>query len=141
MLIRGRRGARRGRAPWARGQQGFTYLEMLVAVALLAITFVPLLGLLTAGLYANYHARYMTVAVELAQARIDQLRAQGFDAITDVPRGPADPGPPFEGLSGYEWEVEVEPLGDDLKDVTVTVFWSRPKSVSHVQLRTLVCRP
>ena len=55
---------------------GFTLLEVMVAVAVIAIALVPLLRLHLLSLDATLHAQDLTIAVGLAQAKMAEMSAK-----------------------------------------------------------------
>ena len=69
-----RRSHQTGRWPHAEAASGFSLLEVLMAVALLAGALVALAQLCAIATSANVVARGTTVAVVLATAKIEQLR-------------------------------------------------------------------
>jgi prepilin-type N-terminal cleavage/methylation domain-containing protein len=78
------------------GELGFTMVEVLVALAILAITIVPLMGLFTLAPMLHQHREQKLRAGFLAQLRLEQVKneiIQGFDEdCTD---------PVFDG-NGYD---------------------------------------
>ncbi len=96
------------------------YLEVLLAVAVMGLAFLPALGLLFAGLDGNAAARHLSTATFLAQEEIESLRNMPFAEITS--RGRAE----VDGFPGYWRRVEVE--------------WEVKGRVSAVRLATLVGR-
>ena len=60
---------------------GFTLMEVMVAVLLLGVTLAGSLGLLSWMVHANRFSSQVTEAMTLNQAKIDELREQGFEAM------------------------------------------------------------
>ena len=54
-------------------QRGFTLLEVLIALAILGAALVVLLRLSTSDVRASYHARMLTIATGLAQAKMEDV--------------------------------------------------------------------
>jgi len=121
-------------------ERGFSYIEIVVAIALLALAVVPLFGLLQAAVAAGTHSRHVTVATGLSQAQLEDLRGADFDSVTAAGRAPVAATPGLESFTAYEWETAVSGRGPDLKHVSVTVFWSDPASEDAVCLQTLIYR-
>lgn len=95
------------------GNSGFTLLEVMISVAVLAVGVVPLL-VTHASTVANLRrSREMTVAALLARDRLAELEAYGFTALSEglgmfgQPGGGGD-GHPF--LNFEEKVEETEPL-------------------------------
>ena len=110
------------------GEQGFTFNEVLVAITIAAITILGYSLSSVDGIRRQKGAENLTVAIQLAQDKIEQLKSQ--KDISDEDRCPAagDIGLPASGsLSGgiFErcWRIAASSLGETLKQVDVTVFW------------------
>ena len=104
---------------------GFTLLEVMVAVAIIALSFTSLLGSQSQSISYAATARFETVASLLARQKLSQIYIEGFDELS---AGDGDFGDDF---AGYHWQTEVEDLTEDdtglpgvedmLKLVTLTV--------------------
>jgi general secretion pathway protein I len=72
-------------------QSGFTLLEVMIAVAILAITLVTLLSVVTGNIRATRHARLTTTATFLARAKMveleDQVLENGFSTDDESAEG------------------------------------------------------
>lgn len=124
-----------------RSEKGFTLLEIIAALAILATAILALVQLISGGLnHAAQSERYLN-GVYLAQQKFSQLELDNFD--TDLSEGS------FENLEGYYWQLEVLPYESDLNDeeariqiqqISLRVFWEdegREKEVRLVSLRIL----
>jgi Tfp pilus assembly protein PilV len=74
-----------------RSQRGFTTIEVLQACALSSVAMVGLSSLLFTTMHGNIHARDVTAAANVAQAKIEELRgisyalvASGSDSVTSA---------------------------------------------------------
>jgi len=81
------------------GPGGFTLVECLVAVAVLALGGMAAIWLHIAAMRINTRATYLSVASSLAISEIERLHheaqdADGFDNITDIATDPAGQPPP-----------------------------------------------
>lgn len=104
---------------------GFTLLEVMVAIAIIAIVLVGVLRLQGQTVGMNESFRFYTQAPLLANARMSEVLADPDGA------GGATSGDFGEAFAGYTWEVEREPVildvvdGDEIEmekiDVTVTL--------------------
>jgi general secretion pathway protein I len=100
------------------GQAGFTLLEVLVALGILATAYVALLQTLSGSIRLSTYGRQVTVAAFLAQAKLEQteekLIKDGFPVDSDVTKGTFEES----GYPGYRWKMEVRkielPIGDAL---------------------------
>jgi Tfp pilus assembly protein PilV len=122
-------------------EQGFTFNELLVAIN---ITVVAVLGysLSAVGVIRGQKsADNLTVAIQLAQDKMEQLKSHA--SITNEDRCPdtGDRGISATGSAGgiFDrcWRVSDSALGDNLKQLDVTVSW-RDYESHEVTLSTLV---
>ncbi len=122
---------------------GFTLLEVMVAVAIIAISFVSLLGSQSQSISYAAISRFETVASLLARQKIAEIQVAGFD---DVQAGQGD----FEGdFTDFQWQTEIEDLSEDdtgipgaedlLKLVTLTVSRSNDEDMV-LQVRTVLMK-
>lgn len=100
-----------------RALRGFTFLEVLVALAILGSSFVVLLSAHSSALRQEARARRLMTATTLAREVIAR------SAIGDLPEFGSDSGE-FEGVAGYAWarQVEATPFPGVL-EVRVQVSW------------------
>ena len=105
--------------------KGFTLLEVMIAVALLAIALTTLLGSQSQSVSFANSAKFETMAALLAQSKMSEIAVQDKDELNS---GSGDFG---EDYPGYAWEVTVsdisiegvENISDYLKQVDLTVTW------------------
>jgi len=93
-----------------RGEEGFTLLEVMAAVAILALTLVVLLSVITNNMRATAHARMLTTATFLARGKIvsleDTLIEKGFQDLDEDDDGNfAD-----QGFREYSWTTSIEKI-------------------------------
>ena len=89
---------------------GFTLLEIMIAVAVLAATTVVLLRIVTNNIRATNHAKLTTAATFLARTKIsdveDDVLYNGFSTDTESDKGTfKDEGPGYER---FRWETMIE---------------------------------
>ena len=113
---------------------GFTLLEVLVAVAILAFALVPLLGLHVGNLALLGRDQRITDATMLARALMTEAEVEPFPDIglTDGDFEDRYPG----RFPGLRWEREVTaPLPvPDIREVRVRVFGGDQESGDDVTL-------
>jgi general secretion pathway protein I len=109
-------------------QSGFTLLEVMIAVAVLAIALTTLLGSQSQSISLANEAKFFTTASLLGKGKMAELELAESDELKD------DSGDFGEDFPGYGWEVEVndfslgdfgdlDDFSDHLKQVDLTVFW------------------
>ncbi len=63
---------------------GYTFIELLIALALLGIVVAPLLNLFATGYAFIGDARMQTTALNLCRARLEEMRSLGYTAVYDL---------------------------------------------------------
>ena len=111
----------------ARSDRAFTLLEVMVAVAIIAVALVTLLGSQSRSLSYATEAKFNIVAPMLASLKLAEVE-RGIVAISD------DEGDFDEEFSGYSWKMEVEDaeleletpveMKNPLQKIALTVLWS-----------------
>ena len=105
--------------------KGFTLLEVMIAVALIAIALVTLLGSQSQSVsYAN-SAKFETMAALLAQSKMSEILIQDAGALS------GDSGDFGDDYQGYAWEATVsdvsiaglDTISEYLKQIDITVTW------------------
>ncbi len=66
--------------PWS-SRQGFSLIETLIALSILIIAVLALVQLFPMGLKASYKAKQITVATNLAQAKVEEIISQSYSQI------------------------------------------------------------
>jgi prepilin-type N-terminal cleavage/methylation domain-containing protein len=119
-------------------QKGFSLLELIIAIGVLAVGLVGILQIFPVGLRASYRSGMVTKATFLAQNKIEEVKIAGFEAITELP-----PKMALSGTEGdFDWAIFIDEAylegldsSDDLRKVTVAVSWierNRPRSKDFV---------
>lgn len=107
---------------------GFTLVEVLVSLVILAISLLALASLMTTTTKNNAFGGNLTEAATFAQDRMEELRVTDWDNIVSG----NDPNP-IQGSTGINytraWTVVLgpnspAPPNDNEKRVTVTVNWN-----------------
>ena len=109
---------------------GFTLFEMVLVIALVTTASVALLQALGTGLFAGRENENETVAANLAQEKIEELRKKSFSGISSETRAAVS------GFSPYEREVVVSTVQTGLKQATVNVYWTSKSATLSSSLVT-----
>jgi len=125
------------------GVSGFTLLEVMVAVAVIAIAFVTLIGAQSQSVSIATRSKFDAMASLLAQRKIAELNLLDYNELAG---GEGNFG---EDSPNFTWRVKVTELsegdtgikGSDgmLKAVDVTVLIEQDANLSYA-LRTIVCK-
>ena len=103
---------------------GFTLLEIMVSVSIIAIVLVSIYKMQAQTISMNYEARFYATAPLLAQFKMTEQETKSLEDLT------SDSGNFDDDFPGYSWsmavdDVESEALGNtakDLKKIDVTIF-------------------
>jgi len=114
---------------------GFTLLEVMVAMAIMAIVLVSVYRMHSQTLTMNTAARFYTQAPLLARGKLAQLEAASSEMVA------GDSGNFGDKFPGYTWnisteEVSSEALGEiaaDLKRIDMTVSFNKDEYVYNVR--------
>jgi len=125
------------------GEDGFTLVETVIAMLLLAVIMAGVSGLIYTGLLAGERAGNQTVALNLAQAVLESLKeGPALADDDDVPKTSfASLDDEYQGFSGYAYQVTVAPHDERLNQVSVQVFYPLRDTERVVNLSTLVAKP
>ena len=114
----------------------FTLVEVLVAIAFMAVAMLGLLRLQVVSIRSTDHARRLSQATLLADAKMAETLAAG---CTDVGAASGTTDAP----AAMDWQVRVEdaPVAElpdlaGVRSVTVRVNWKDGRDVRQVQLVT-----
>lgn len=118
------------------GQSGFTLLEVMVALAIVATALVALLSLGNHSIAVNDHLQNLTRATFLAQERMALIEVDSEQGSFDLTEQSGDFDKPFEN---YHWRVTYEdtPL-QGVKMVTLVVSWGNEAANENVSLSSFV---
>jgi len=123
--------------------KGFSLLELIIAIAVLAVGLVGVLQIFPIGLRASQTAGMMTKASFLAQNKIEDVKLAGFDAITELP-----PKIPLSGRDGdFEWAIKIDEIApegveasEDMRKITVTLTWPERNTTRSKDFITYVTK-
>jgi len=122
-------------------QRGYTFNELLAAMAI-GVVAVMSYSLNTASMFRHQAVNNnATIALQLAQDKIEELQARRNLADENRCPGAGDIGLTASGAPGGRfdrcWHIQPSPLGANLKQIDVTVSW-RDLHPSEISLSVLV---
>ena len=109
--------------------KGFTLIEVLVSLVILAISLLALAGLMTTTTKNNSVGGRLTEAATLAQDKLEELRALPWDTIplnqtSDTPI--TRPGIQYN----RSWTARLNAMNADIKEIEIIVRWTDTTSHS-----------
>ena len=119
-----------------RSSNGFTLLEIMVAISIIATVLVTVYRMHAQTISMNFISRFQTTAPMLAKKVLTEIETKTVDNLVD------DSGDFGKEFSYYKWqvsvkEVESESLGEiakDLKQIEVTVSLNEDEDVYSIRL-------
>jgi prepilin-type N-terminal cleavage/methylation domain-containing protein len=100
---------------------GFTLVEVLVALIILSFSLLALAGLMVTTTKNNSFGSKMTEAATFAQDKLEELRAMRWK---DIPEGTNSDPVPKTGSTGTDytriWKVKTDGI---LKTITISINW------------------
>ncbi len=122
-------------------QEGFSYTEILVSMAVITVGVLGFSLNTISVIQGNRNSASHTIATNLAQDKLEQLGAQPALSNIDRCSGSGERGISASGAAGgiYDrcWTIKDSSLGSGLKEISVTVHW-RDSGLRAVTLSTLV---
>lgn len=126
-------------------EQAFSLIELLVALTVLSIGLFTLAGMQQTAIHGITASRDLTSAVFLAETKINELQAQGYEALasgtSSDPNNPVDAKGESGGMFTRSWTIRGH--GPSMKQITVTVSWrdlmrgSRSTSLDTIVSKTM----
>ena len=114
-------------------QRGFTLLEVMVALVIIATAFVVLLHSRNQSVLMADYALHVTEATLLASQKLGEIQEEGF------PEPGEDEGDFGEESAGYAWKSVVSATPYEfVREVKVSVLWGIQAGGSSVDLVSYV---
>jgi general secretion pathway protein I len=122
----------------SRSDEGFTLLEVMIALAIVAIALVTLLGLSNRSIQVQGRIQKMTRATLLAQQLMSEQEIIDPATRSWEPQEEAFE-PPF---ADFRWQISYQDtLLDRVKQVNVVVLWGDPARNEQIELISFVEGP
>lgn len=115
-----------------RREKGFTLLEVLLTIILIAVGFTALLQAFSIGLFSGAENENELIAMTLAQEKMEDLRNRTYVSIVSEARAAVT------GYPSFERQVVVTTPQTGLALITTTVFWASKGSDLSVVLVTYI---
>ncbi|NIO48075.1 MAG: hypothetical protein GTN73_01350 [Candidatus Aminicenantes bacterium] len=120
-------------------EEGLTYIEVLVTMVILALVLIALLSCFLHGFNVLSRMKQIAIATQAIQEELELIRNMSFNDILTL-----DSSFTNESLSLLEnstGAVNVEDsLGDDIKKLTVSVFWTYRETQMRKDVVTFITR-
>lgn len=112
-------------------KRGFTILEVMIAAVIFTVAIVPIIWALSAGVFAVSDMENVKCALNLAQAKMEEMKSTTFANIASQAKAAVP------GFAAFNQQMAVTSVQTDLKQVVVTVYWTVKGSETNIALTTL----
>ena len=110
--------------------KGFTLIEVLISLVILAISLLALAGLMTTSTRNTASGGRLTEAATFAQDKLEELRAMSWESIplnqTSADSPISRPGIQYD----RSWTARPNASNADIKEIDVTISWTDATSHS-----------
>ena len=129
-------------------KQGFTLIEVLIAIILIVSGLVALMQVMSVAIFADSTLEYRLTALNLANEKLEELKDDGYShANLDPASSPFTEASisGFDFVDQRQWTIDYVDANLDssvsdtgLKDVTVEVQWTQKGGTQSVAVETLI---
>jgi len=109
-----------------RNQTGFTLIEVMLAVFVLALTALMFAATFPTSQISRIKAAHMSYAVSLAQQKVEELRSAGYSGV--MVGDPVET--PLTEMPGGIQRIAVTQYAPNIKKIEVRVTWTGYRRVS-----------
>lgn len=122
----------------ARNENGFSLLEVIVALAIMAIGYITVFNLFSTSVKSVGMSDQYMRAVQLANSKLSEIEMMNYE--TNNLSGT------FKDKENFQWSLDIEPYDSPLNDpekninlskITLKVFWGHNEKRRNVELVTL----
>jgi type II secretion system protein I len=111
-------------------QDGITILEVLIAMIILSMSLLLLLNMAMVALDGNDWSNKTTVANQLMQEKLEQLRSQTGSGLSSG----------SDSVDGVARHWAVSNVGSHMRRVDVKVVWTDIRSTTHTSTMSTIIR-
>jgi Tfp pilus assembly protein PilV len=119
-----------------RNEKGASVVEIMVALVIFAIGLVAAVRVLPESSVKTTRSRNKTIAVNIAQEKIEELMAAGYQDADLTAGAHDDPGNPIRNHYNRAWTITDNTPVDGMKMISVTVVFPTASADSAATLRT-----
>jgi len=111
------------RRPARRGSEGFSLIEVMIAMVILGIMLMTLISVFVYGYNVIARAKQLAAATQICQSEIERIRGLSFDALSGLSSTFTDPKM-SSLINGQGVRVVEAGAGSDILKLTVSVAWT-----------------
>jgi prepilin-type N-terminal cleavage/methylation domain-containing protein len=117
-----------------RGEDGFSLIEVMIAVTFLGVGLLAIAQLIPVGMAGITQARLRTNAVHAAQEQLDALRSADFDSTALIAGDYSEEN----GKFSLDWTITDDQPVTGMKRVDLSVSWPEPSGTKTVDFNTFL---
>jgi prepilin-type N-terminal cleavage/methylation domain-containing protein len=122
----------------SRNNRGFTLIELMVAVAILALAALGIFQAFTSGFMSMAESRERTEAVNYARQALENIKNMDFEKV--IPGLEMFQRKLILGTDKYEREININEISSTQKEVSVTVYWQGKDGELNTSASTLLTK-
>jgi len=122
------------------GQQGFTLIEITIAISILTIALLGLISVTVMVVKGNAFSKTMTTATTLASDRLEAIKNTSYAAIPSGVTTDYINADLSAGVAGafYTRTVTVDTSNPEVRAIQVEVSWQWAGSTRRVRVNTII---
>jgi len=124
--------------PSMMNKRGFTLIEVMIAIFLLAVALLGLVSVTTTVIKGNSFSETMTMATTLAKDKMEELKNTAYDNLgNSTDYASSDGSTTIAGNAFYTRTATIGAEANNMKAISVTVTWNWLTLNHNVTLNTL----
>lgn len=116
--------------------KGFTVIEVMIAVVIFSIGILVIIGAFQLVYKLTQYNREITIATNVAESRLEELRRQGFSNLVNNNNPSPVAVPSLK--NGYMKTYINDHSSSLIKIIRVTIYWENRPESNAVELTTLI---